>query len=252
MAGILEYYNKVDIIEEAQTEIKSIKEIKIRKLEDKQVFLENWFISYPSWGEQYGRTLSIEESCVILDSLNENKVDKKLTDLESILDIKQNIGNPIVLIMHRAMLSHFSKVENFVPSWRIKEKLPYPKEFQGYFQMDKKMIPLYYVMTERDEKDILVMDINDIGKLARIKRVSQKGNESNTNSNIYLEINGFKNNSKLLNEFLQKIKNTQTTEEKTLLLEKMVVVEVSEKIELGSIKEAPVIRIPLEGESDRA
>jgi len=179
----------------------------INQVDEKGAFLDNWYISYGGWGEQYGRGLANgEDSMLLTQIINKLKI-KEVRDAADIhKEIKRFSMNREVIIISsgQSLYSQLERDSRFTPLWRLKENRLDINGFAGYYEIGDKKIPVFE-SDRRGESEIILIDSNKMGKIHQYDPRKDKEPKSLISDFIYINIRSFSetDDAELLQDILE-------------------------------------------------
>jgi len=231
------YINKT----KAEGEAKKLKLWGYNRLDDKAIFIENWHIGYPGWGEQYGNGLAQSEDAKIFkevaDSLTASQAIKGTEIISSIERLvrelrKQNVNPNIILAsLDLDNLRIIRESEKFIPRWDPRYRQMDINGYLGVLKMDSINLPVFRIYTQKNENIICILELKKLGKLVQYAPFEKEADKEYQQGKFYIRIRDLNEDA----HFRQKIIGEKPVwlneyEDKERYLKQKVIINIKEKI----------------------
>lgn len=203
-------------------------------IEDKAVFLENWFEHFNGWGEIYGQNLANSENLFLFRELSKNckeisedKFDDaflKIKNYKDIILISTNISFSLVV-------DYSSK---FIPKWKEDtNKQLQVNGFIGWYDFGGKLIPVFEIYHKDIEKQILIINKNKIGQIIQFSPLNIGEDRNLIEDIFYINIQAFSEKCELIEKFIKEppdwLKAIGEEKKQREYLEDRVLIKIFEK-----------------------
>lgn len=168
------------------------------QIDMKEGFLDDWYVHYVGWGEQYGEGFARSENQMIFekiaDNLSETKEVKKEEVIFQIIEyLKQKqIKNPVIAgsFVDHFELQHFRASDQFVPPWNRRsggtdfDDLPF---YMGYIKYDDAKVPVLRVFSKKPglSNALIIFSAKDIGEWMQYPPI-KKSDDKKVQRGIFL------------------------------------------------------------------
>ncbi|GEM_PF-3762120 len=150
----------------------------INRIDDKAAFFDDWYASYPNWGEHYGIEIATQENNTIILEIIKQCKNSKTSDFLSIIPNK-DFDNYILLATPRALWELAEQTKGFVlkPSIKEEQKDKDCKELKGWFSLDDKKLEVFEIPKLFWKRDmILLINKSTIGRFIQISpKIEENG-----------------------------------------------------------------------------
>lgn len=217
------------------------------QLDDKGAFIKDWHVSYPGWGEAYGRGLGLTEDQRVFEAMLAGSVaTPSVTKLELIPTIENSIrefkiGSPVILQSLDYVLE-FQQIRNresFIPKYRSEcptTHLTGLDGFMGVLRFDGKDIPVFDVFAQGSDvgNKVLIADLSRFARWDQYPPIDEEGDEEFVSDDeVFIRVSDLNadlaRRQKILGENPAWLANKP---DKESFLRKHVVVNVYEKLDL--------------------
>lgn len=147
------------------------------QIDMKEGFIEDWYVHYVGWGEQYGEGFARSENQMVFEKIADNLSETKEIEKEEIIlqiteCLKQKkMSNPVIAgsFVNHFELQHLRASDQYVPRWDRRygstdfDDLPF---YMGYLKYDDLKVPILRVFSKKPglTKTLIVFSAKDIGK----------------------------------------------------------------------------------------
>lgn len=236
-------FKSFSLVKQDKTTKNKVISLGYNRIEDKEVFIEDWHIHYPEWGKQYGSGLASAEDTEISEAII-----KKAKKLENSLDsfLRSSLTNgSVVILAPRSSVFNFSHQNTFTPKYQVKEPLELVG-FAGYWKIADSNVPVieYSSQNKEPEKDsVIVVDMKRLGSIIQLPPLEKldKGLQKRiTPEGLFFEITSFSESEDLINKFIKTppdwLKEKGGVQQQTSFLKKKVLIKIQERfsVELQS------------------
>ncbi|MEQ8193785.1 MAG: hypothetical protein RIB59_04785 [Rhodospirillales bacterium] len=180
-----------------------IKQWGLSIIDDKAAFFDEWHVSFPGWGENYGRNIAAEEDTFLLNSIIESCKEIPQNDFESALNKIEKVEDIIIFATNISFWRFFERSEHFKSAWHSKTKKIDFKNFGGWYEFKGNSIPIFRISNRKSDKQILFLNKTKIGKLVQYYPLNDDDDIKSLKDIFYINIQAFSENS-LLTEALIK------------------------------------------------
>ncbi|MDD3491744.1 MAG: hypothetical protein PHG13_02185 [Candidatus Pacebacteria bacterium] len=205
-ANLRDIFKKYFVIYEDKTKKKTDKKDRfgIHVVDDKALFFDDWHVHYIGWGENYGHSLASGEDSYLLDDIAKNCKEITKEKLGPILRRMEDINNIVIFATNIALWRFFEGSKNFKPKWKKSVEQLNIKGFSGWYEFNKKLIPVFETYHGKVDKQILILNKSKIGKLIQLSPLNTNEKEESIEDIFYMNIQAFSENEELMQEFIKK------------------------------------------------
>ncbi len=176
----------------------------INIVDDKASFFDEWHVHYVGWGENYGRDLASGESSYLLDDIAKDCEEILKKDFEATLEKFDNPDDIVIFATNIAFWRFFEDSKNFKSKWHRDIKQLEVKGFGGWYDFNGKLIPVFEIYHRKIDKQILILNKSNIGRLAQLSPLNEGEKEESVEDIFYMDIQAFSKNEELMEEFIKK------------------------------------------------
>ncbi len=172
---------------------------------DKAAFFEEWYSDYGKVGEAFGSELAYNEDYYILDAISKACVKQKKENIEILFEETEDISDLILLSTQDSFYKYFEDNVRYKPKWH-NDPPSSPIELQsfaGWFEFDKKYIPVFSIFFENMQNRIWILYKSKIGKLEQYSPLDENESPDLIKDIFFINVQAFSENENLLNEFLK-------------------------------------------------
>lgn len=220
---------------------KSIKKIGINSIFDKEAFIDDWYIVYGNIGYQYGSGLGLSEDSAIINELSEHCVSGDIEDFDKLLISINNPDKLFILATNHSYWKFFGDNKNVIPKWLNEEKQLDYQEFQGWYEINNSLIPIFEIYTRTKENLILILNKTKMGDLIQHSPLDSLDEEIYQNGYFYINIRSFSDDKKSMKEFLSDppewLEKYENRDKKRAYLNTKVLLQIYERIQYKSTNE---------------
>ncbi len=208
----------------------------INRIDDKAAFFDDWYASYPNWGEHYGIEIATQENNTIILEIIKQCKHSKTSDFLSIIPNK-DFDNYILLATPRALWELTEQTKGFVlkPSIKEEQKDKDCKELKGWFILDDKKLEVFGIPELFWNRDmILLINKSTIGEFIQISPKTEENGEF-IKDIFVMNIRSLSEHTDIIDELIKSspewlIKEGDTPEQQREFLMKKVQVIIKEKV----------------------
>jgi hypothetical protein len=213
----------------------NLKRFGINVVDDKAVFVNDWFISYGGWGSHYGEQFAIIENNKIILDLITHTVDQKDISIEELLSSQKNYQDLFFLSIRSPFPENTEMNRHFVPKWRINNQSNEDPNLIGYFETNENLIPIYSCNECSNPPNLFLLNRKKLGVLRQHSPLEKNEEEPLREKCFYINVQAFSEQSELTNKFLMKppewlLKYGEKEKQKEYLYE-LVLIHIFEKLE---------------------
>jgi hypothetical protein len=208
---------------------------------DKAPFLDEWYVNFVDWGENYGRDLAFGEDSYLIDHIS--KYCKEITKEEfgETLGKIKNQNDLVIFTNGVTTRRFFENSNNFKPKWQRYIKQLDIKGFSGWYEYNGKLIPVFETYYRKVNKQILILNKSKIGRLTQLSPLNKPEKKEFIEDIFYIDIQAFSENTELMEKFikqppewLKKIGNKQKQRE---YIRERVRIQIFERFEYKKPKD---------------
>ena len=203
-------------------------------VDDKGGFLDDWYVFYSGWGDNYGSQMASGENRFLLDCL----VKKTETFSDSFIDVLSKFENPddlIILTTHYSFWNYFKDDSNYTPEWHSNCKPLDIPGFAGWYNFKNTNIPVFEVYQNYKSGSIFVLKKSLIRNLVQYSPQDSIENTENIYNIFSIKVRSFSEDLELLNAYLNDpphwLDDYETREEKKKYLQTRVLIQIYERFE---------------------
>jgi hypothetical protein len=216
------------------------------QIDDKGAFIEDWYVSYPGWGDAYGRGMAHTEDRALFRAMvgavgeaHSIRADSIIPEIEDRL-LRAKIEKPVLFHCLRHTLE-FGKLRHhdaFIPSYRQdcpKTALSGLDGFGGVLKVAKRDVPVFNVfMPDQDHRNVLVVaDLAKLLKWTQYSPVDEPSDEQFTHVFLIVRVTDLGTDDERRAKILEQNPAwLADKEDKETYLKKRVVVNVYEKFKI--------------------
>ncbi|MBP6913434.1 MAG: hypothetical protein KBC00_02385 [Candidatus Levybacteria bacterium] len=149
----------------AETEIVQLPIIGFDEVRHRDMFFEDWHVSYSDWGKNYGRGIGEAEDSSIATSIIESLPETTNISLEDVLSGIEITENTIIFTSYDYLYEHLERTGHFRPYWTENVNREQEPHFQGWLVLGNNRIKVYNYHIKQVEMYYAVFNIDSIGKL---------------------------------------------------------------------------------------
>ncbi|MCK4797047.1 MAG: hypothetical protein KAT05_06670, partial [Spirochaetes bacterium] len=228
--GVLGYYDLISHKAEFRIEEKRFG---LNTAFDKEAFLDKTGVSYGTWGKGYGKTLAMGETSFVL-----NKIEEKCGSVENIDKMESIISNSdnwIILSTDYDYLMRLNEMDNVSSKWHDRDFQELSKEHEGYYHLNGKEIPIFYLPRKDNKKQVFVLNMKKFGELCFYNPLNKNEDKELVEDWLYISIQAYSQDKDLLDSSLEKptdwLSNKGSKDEQRNHLLELVLINILEKIE---------------------
>ena len=183
------------------------------RLDEKGAFLDEWYVHYSRWGEQYGSGIANSENSDLFEKICESLSPIEMTKdnlfdcLEKEIDTlgeKKYTANVIISSLDFNDHRLFSGDKRFSPHWH-KDCPPNDiPHFHGVFKYKNSAIPVIRFYRQKKKGFIGIFDLKKFGVLAQLNPLSNNEDEKYRIDQFYISIIDLSEDEASRNDIIQK------------------------------------------------
>lgn len=195
-----QYKNKVD----EKYNPKDKTRFGVNTVDDKAAFFEDWHVHYGSWGENYGRNVATGVDSEILDKLTEKAEKIENGEFEQKIKDLGNVDDIVIVGTNILMVRFFEDTNKFLPKWYRDTPQLDVKGFYGWFKIDEKLIPVFEIHHQSEQKHIFVLNKKKLGSFIQQSPLNTGESKDQIKDIFYFNIKAFSEDTDLMEEFIKK------------------------------------------------
>jgi hypothetical protein len=232
------YINQTKI----QVNTKKLKLWGYNQLDEKAAFIENWYMDYSRWGEQYGNGLAQSENVRIFkeiaDDLSNCQAVKETEIISSIERAtqqlkKQNINPNIILAsLDLDELRMIRESRKFIPKWDPKCLQIDINNYLGTLKINSVILPVFRIHTQKNENIICILEVKKLGKLIQYAPYEKEEDKKYQQGIFYIHIRDLNEDNALRKKIIEKNPDwLNKHRDKEHYLKQKVIINIYEKFE---------------------
>jgi hypothetical protein len=175
----------------------------INIVDDKAAFFEEWHVHYVNWGENYGRDFASSEDTDLFNKIAKDCIDTIEEGFETTLVKIKNPDDIIILSTKMAFWRFFEDSKNFRPKWYRDIKQLDVKGFDGWYDLNGKLIPIFNIYHRMIDNQILVLNKSKVGRLVQLSPLNHGESKESVEDIFYIDIQAYSENDKLMEEIIK-------------------------------------------------
>lgn len=210
----------------------------INIINDKAAFFDEWYVHYVGWGENYGRNLASGENSYFLDEITKGCQEISKENFEYTLLKFKNTKDIAIFTTNIAFWQFFEDSKKFKPKWYKDVKQLELKGFEGWYDFNGQLIPVFKVYHNKIEKQILILNKSKIGKIIQLSPLNEGENENLVNNIFYINVQAFSENNDLMKQFIKEqpewLKKIGDEQRQREYLQQRVLIQIFERFEYNN------------------
>jgi len=210
-----------------------IDRIGITTTDDKGLFFEKWYMLGDGFGKNYGEEIALLEELNLINKLSENCEKITLKDFENTLLTFENLEDIVIFASNFTVFQFSKSLKNYKPKWYKNVKQLDIKGFDGWYDFKDIFIPIFCIYSHSIEKQFLILDKNNVGKLIQLSPLNEGENENLVKDFFYINVQAFSENNDLMEQFIKNppewLKNFNREQEQREYLQKSVLIQIFER-----------------------
>lgn len=171
-------------------------------IDDKGAFLDEWYVHYANWGENYGSNLASGENEKLLKEFVDSCKDVSKRDFGSILSEFKNPKDLLIIATNYSLWKYFENDRSIKPN-HIKKNEPLEIEgFAAWYEFNDSRIPIFEIFNQKFGNVILVVDKTTMGQLIQYSPLKNKQEKIMQKEIFYMNVQSFSEDQDLMKEFL--------------------------------------------------
>jgi len=208
----------------------------INRIDEKVMFLKEWYVDYSNIGRNYGRDLANSEDSDIIGKITSFCKEVEETNFEKILEESGNPKDIVIFATNVALYRFFENKSNFKPKWyKDSPKCDVKKGFKGWYKFHGEYIPIFETYHRKIKKQILILNKSKLGRLIQYSPLNEGENEEIKKDIFYMNIQSFLENQQLINDFISKppdwLKEKGSEDKQIEYLREKVLIQIYERFE---------------------
>ncbi len=253
---ILDYYNKFrNKISESSFDLRKNR-FGVNTVDSKEPFMNDWYVHYIGWGENYGQNLAYSEDSLLLTKISEMCKEIKQADFTKEIDQLGERKDLILLITANSLLWNGELLPGtkLVPYYQSKKQLDV-NGFVGWCQINEVEIPIFEVhyKSEKRISEVIIINKNTLCSLIQYSPLDSGESINNLKDIFYMNVQSFSESEQLMNKFLNEqqpkwLADVGDKNEQREHLKERVLIHIFERFKLEEVKNARGFKIILKAE----
>lgn len=157
------FENKID----EKVPVPNIQFLGYNKLERRDMFFENWHVTYADWGKNFGKEIGEEENIRILKKITQALPRTENADISILINDFEINDNTIIIASHSYIYDFLERTNDFKPYWTEDIDLDKEPRLQGYLVKGDRKVKIYDYHLPENEMFYSIMDISTVGTLTQ-------------------------------------------------------------------------------------
>jgi hypothetical protein len=231
----------------------SIERIGYNQLDEKEAFIENWYVGYHDWGGRYGNGVATGEDSRVIEEIVNNvartKIDRSVLEssIENcIAELKNKNFKPNVILVSLDPDDYRYKTGTveFMPKWSKNCPPVNIGNYEGILKIKEDSLPVFRIFRRKKKENIIcILDLKKIGTWTQYNPCDTEKEKDFLHKEFYLEIIDLNRDDELRNKIIvDKPDWLSKYPDQERYLRQKVVIKVLERFEYNlKNKEAGVI-----------
>lgn len=207
----------------------------INTVDDKAAFFEEWYVHFGEWGVHYGENLASSENSYLLGEIAKNCAEIKEGQFEEQLIKFEELSSVLIFATNMAIWRFFEKSKYFTPKWHKDTRQLDVEGFNGWYEFNGELIPIFETFYMRTDKQILILNRSKLGKLIQYSPLNKGESEQFLKDIFYMNVQAFSENNDLLDGIIKKppdwLREIGDEERQREYLQERVLIHVFERFE---------------------
>ncbi|MDH5613075.1 MAG: hypothetical protein OEY66_11540 [Gammaproteobacteria bacterium] len=176
----------------------------INQLADKEMFFDDWHVSYTGFGKNYGSILGNSESLRAFLEIKEKCVKINVNNFWGFLKRDENLDDLIILLAGYDAYTYFSNHEYFTPHWKIDSFTTSMKGFCGWITVHDKNVPIFKITKNHDQRGAILVRASTLGMWEQLSPINKNESNDDLCDSLYIKIQSYSNDSELKKNLILK------------------------------------------------
>ncbi len=210
-----------------------IKRKGINTVFDKAAFFDSWHVHFVDSGSGLGRSMALGENSILIRKIEEKcqkidlkQISKKIKRMGKFEDI-------FILATHHAVWDYLRRSDNYEDKWYSKIEVPQISNFEGWYIVDGKRVPVFSTIVADKKDRILLLNKKKLGKLHQYSPLNSEEESDRKEDIFYIDVQEFLDESELMTKYIAEppewLKEKGGKEKQKQYLKEKVLIYISQR-----------------------
>lgn len=204
-------------------------------VEDKAVFFEKWHVHYGDWGNNFGDNIAYGENSEIIETISRDCEEIEEEHYEELFTKFRDKKDIIIFATNVALYRFFENSQKYKPKWYQDIRQLNIKGFEGWYEYEDILIPVFEIYNRKTERQILVLNKSKLGQLIQFSPLDKGEPETLQKDIFYINVRAFSDNTEAMDEIIGKppewLKKVGDATKQREYLKEKVLIHIFERFE---------------------